>query len=143
MLDPNSSCPPPPDVECRLHGGSHFFELAQVIQEEIAEASSLKNNRAISKLRDPLARVWETLWEMLTRKLGKTYNPEARPRSLLLYYDRSDSFWKFLCPVVKEKAAEIRESFFDNGTFDQIFLFDVMHRKVLLDCSNTSFNISD
>lgn len=142
-LDPNSSHPPPPDVECQLPGGSHFFELAEIIQEDIAEASSLRNERAISKPRDPLARVWETLRETLAKKLRKTYNPEARPRSLLLYYDRSDSFWEFLRPVVNEKATEIRNIFLDAGTFDQVFLFDVRQRNVLLYFSTESFKVCD
>jgi hypothetical protein len=141
MLDPNSSHPPPPDIECQLSGGSHFLELTEIIQENIAEASSLRNDRAISKLRDPLARDWDTFWKTLTKKLRKTYNPAARPRSLLLYYDRSSSFWKFIRPVINEKATEIRNIFLDSDAFDQMFLFDSRHCKVLLAFSTESFKL--
>jgi hypothetical protein len=45
MLDPNSSQPPPPDLEYRQGHGSHFFELGGVIQEDIAAASAPKTRR--------------------------------------------------------------------------------------------------
>ena len=117
MLDPNSSQPPPPDIECRFPDGSHYLELAEIIQESIAEACSPKNNDAIVRRNDPLARIWETLWKTLTKKLGKSYNTQARPRSR---------------PVVDEKASEIRKAFLDSGNFDQVFVFDVRQRRVLL-----------
>jgi hypothetical protein len=43
MLDPNSSNPAPPDLECCLVGGSQFFDLGEVIQEDIASDWAPKN----------------------------------------------------------------------------------------------------
>jgi hypothetical protein len=143
MLDPNSAHPPPPDIECQLPDGSHFLELVEIVQEDIAEASSSRNERVITTPGDPgpFAKVWDTLWKTLTKKLGKTYNPHARPRSLLLYYDQSESFWEFLSPVVNEKATEIRNIFLDANTFNQMFLFDARQRTVLLGFSTESFKV--
>jgi hypothetical protein len=144
MLEPTSSHPPPPDIECRLAGRSHFFELAEIIQENIAEKSSLRNARAIEQpWNDPLARVWGTLWGTLSKKFGKTYNPDARPRSLLLYYDCSASYWKFLRPVVNEKVTEIGNLLRDSNTFNQVFLFDARLGEVLLNFSTESFKLCD
>jgi hypothetical protein len=60
--------------------------LGEIIQEDIAAASAIKTRRLIAGPRDPLIRLWETLHKIILKKLGKRCDPEARPLSLLLYY---------------------------------------------------------
>jgi hypothetical protein len=134
MLEPASSNPPPPDIECRLSDGSHFLELGEVIQEDIIEASEF--NRKYQTLdatepKEPLSKVWPTLWRIFTKKLGKRYHPDNRPISLLLYYDQADSYWELLRPVFEHKAIDFRNSLLDSGTFDQVFLFDMKRGEIL------------
>ena len=138
MLDPNSAKPPPPDLEYRfvkesvdgkqIHG-SHFFELGEVIQEDIAAASAIKTRRLIADPRDPLIRLWETLHKMILKKLGKRYDPEARPLSLLLYY-QSNPFWQQLGPLVDEKKADIQSALVAS-CFDHIWVFDMTRPQLL------------
>jgi len=71
----------------------------------------------------PLVRIWGPLEKMLTKKLNKGYDPEARPASLLLYYASSRSPWEFLQPLVAAKAADIQARFERSG-FDSMWLFD-------------------
>lgn len=137
LLDPTSSHPAPPDIECRLPGGSHFFELTEVVQENIAEASSLKEDRVIVNVGEPVARIWETFWKAFNKKLKKTYNQNARPRSLLLYYDQCDSFSTFLLPIINKRLIEIRGALLAADTFDQIFLFDARKGEILLALPNS------
>jgi hypothetical protein len=54
MLDPNSSSPPPPDLECSIDGLSHYFELGEIIQQEIAWALSRRESRPITEVHLPL-----------------------------------------------------------------------------------------
>jgi hypothetical protein len=136
MLDPNSSDPPPPDLKCCLTGEPHFFELGEILQKDIAEASSPKTRQAIVVPRLPLAIIWGTLQEMLTKKLGKNYDLEARPISLLLYYDRGPSFWEFLCPLIYQNTTDIQRVF-DTGIFDNMWLFDATQRQVLFHLSRS------
>jgi hypothetical protein len=131
MLHPNSSSPPAPDIRCRLSSGTHFFELAEVIQGNIAEASSQKNREAIWNTGKHVVAMWDTLWDTFTKKLGKHYELSARPRTLLLYYDRGDSYWGCLRPVVNERAEELRTALIKAATFENVFLFDVRRQQIL------------
>jgi hypothetical protein len=140
MLDPNSPYPPPPDIECHFAYGSHFFELGEILQEDIAKASSRNTCRSIVIPSVPLIRIWDTLQEMLNKKLRKCYDPEARPISLLLYYASGPSFWEFLRPIIIEKARDI-QAIFETGTFDNMWLFDVTQREVLFCFSKSSMHI--
>lgn len=67
---------------------------------------------------------------MLTKKLRKEYDAEARPTSLVLYYDRDRSNWEFLQPLVLEKAADVQIRF-ERSVFDSMWLFDVTIGEVL------------
>lgn len=137
MLDPNSSHPPPPDLQCHLAGESHFFELGEIIQEDIAKASALHTRRSITEARLPLARIWDPLERMLTKKLNKVYNLQARPLSLLLYYASSPSFWRHLQPIVSEIKEEI-QMIFEASVFDSMWLFDATKYEILFYLSRSS-----
>lgn len=139
MLDPNSSSPPPPDLTCKLNGEPHYFELAEIIQQDFAEASSPKNQSRPSKPNGPVSKDWDTFVDAVTKKLEKTYSPDARPRSLLLYYDQSESFWKHLLPVIDDHATQIRESFLTASTFDYLFVYDLRMNALLLFLSIEQF----
>ena len=135
MLDPNSSHPPPPDIEYRSTPQSYFFELGEVIQEDSAEVLSPKTRRMIVET-EPVTRMWDPLWRLLTKKLGKSYSPQARPIALLLYYDNGPSYWEFLRPTVEEKVAEIQERV-DAGIFDNVWLFDMGRGEILCRITRT------
>jgi hypothetical protein len=126
MLDPNSSNPSPPDLKCSIEDVAHFFELGEVIQQDIAWALS----RPIFEAHLPLAQIWDSLEIMLAKKLKKNYDPEARPVSLLLYYASGPSFWEFLRPIVAEKSAEVQTTL-ESSVFDSVFVFDAINDEIL------------
>ena len=130
-----SLAPPLPDIECQFVGGSHYFELAEIIHENVAAALSPKD--WITSPKPFLPELWGPLWTVLQKKLRKPYSSEARPRSLLLYYDQSPSCWGFLDPIVKERSAEIETVLRAANSFDHLFLFDLKERKSL-----TSFSVA-
>ena len=84
----------------------------------------------------PPIRNWDPLGNILAKKLRKEYDPEARPASLVLYYDRYQSFWELLRPLVVENAADI-EMIFEASAFDSMWLFDVTIGKVLFNFSRS------
>jgi hypothetical protein len=148
MLNPNSSMPPPPDLACAIRGEPHFFELGEILQEDIAKAAAGKSKRKsaeppnsvlVSQLSPsagvirsiPLAKIWLTLDEMLVQKLGKRYHPKAKASSLVLYFATSNSFWPALRPLVTEKKGWIQE-ILDPSHFDNVFLFDAREAEVLI-----------
>jgi hypothetical protein len=136
MLDPNSSSPPPPDLECSIDGLSHYFELGEIIQEDIAWSLSRCESRPIVEAHIPLDTGLEPLEVILGKKLNKTYAPQARPISLLLYFAYEPIFWGFLKPLVEQKAAGYRARF-ESSIFDSIYLYDATNQEVLLDFSRS------
>jgi hypothetical protein len=64
---------------------------------------------------------------MLSKKLAKSYDPDAGPISLLLYYSSQPSFWEFLRRLITEKAADI-QGMVEPGIFDNVWLFDATQR---------------
>jgi len=136
MLDANSSRPPPPDLECQFHDGVHFFELGEVVQQDVAKARAGVKERTIAKKLVPLRRIWDPLEEILTKKLKKDYNLEARPASLLLYYARQSPFWRLLRPLVLAKAPNIQR-IFEPSVFASVWLFDATTNEVLCSFSRS------
>lgn len=130
MLDPSSSRPAPPDLKCQLAAGPHFFELGEIVQQNAARVSASLARRLIAGGRMPLVRIWDPLEKMLTKKLKKTYDPEARPASLVLYYANGPSFWELLRPLIAERAADIQIRF-ELSVFDSMWLFDATTGGVL------------
>ncbi len=136
MLDPSSACPPPPDLKCSIDGSEHFFELGEIIQQEIAWALSRFSSQPIAEPHLPLDTILAPLEAILGKKLTKSYDSEARPISLLLYYNYDPIFWELLRPLVVEKMAEFRVRF-ESSIFDSIYLFDAANGRVLFDFSQS------
>jgi hypothetical protein len=118
------------------HDGVHFFELGEVVQQDAAKAGAAVKKRNIAKELVPLRRIWDPLEEILTKKLNKDYNQEARPASLLMYYARQSSFWALLRPLVLAKAPNI-QGIFEPSVFASVWLFDATTNEVLCSFSRS------
>lgn len=158
MLDPDSSRPAPPDLRCWHNDEPLYVELGEVIQENLAERLAIASARPTRK-RDvaeqqgvftlqetispseakrgqvafrplPLLQVGAPLEEMLTKKLNKRYNPDARPLALLLYYSTVRPFWEQVEPLIIQKRAAFREML-ESSPFDYVWIFDAPSREVL------------
>lgn len=136
MLDSSSSIPPPPDLQCSINGLPHFFELGEIIQQDIAWALSRLESQPIKEPYIPLDTGLEPLEILLNKKLRKVYDPQARPLSLLLYYAYGPEYWRFLKPLIAQKAADLR-SRFQASIFRSIYLYDAANQEVLLDFSQS------
>jgi hypothetical protein len=136
MLDPSSSRPPPPDLKCIVDGLPHFFELGEIIQQDIAWALSRLESRPIVEPHMPLDTVLEPLEIILNKKLNNDYDAQARPISLLLYYDYGPVFWKLLKPLVVQKAVEFRARF-ESSIYKSIYLYDAAELELLFDFSQS------
>ena len=82
MLDPSSSHPAPPDLKCQLANGPRFFEFGEVVQQNLAEASAPHKEGVDRQTLHAPIRIWDPLGNILTKKLRKEYDPEARPVAL-------------------------------------------------------------
>jgi hypothetical protein len=59
MFDPSSSHPAPPDLKCQVANGPRFFELGEVVQQNLAEASAPIKKGSIAKPYMPPIRIWD------------------------------------------------------------------------------------
>jgi hypothetical protein len=84
----------------------------------------------------PLDTGLEPLEIMFNKKLNNSYNAQARPISLVLYYDYGPIFWKFLKPLVLQKTVEFRARF-KSSIFESIYLYDATNQEVLLNFSRS------
>jgi hypothetical protein len=142
MLDPNSSRPAPPDLRCPLYEQLHYFELGEVIQEDLAAASAHRTRQLVSRDPLPLDRVLSPLETMLTKKLGKKYNRNAKPLSLVLYYSTAGPFWDFLEPLIATKRDDLL-ALFEKSGFDHLWVFDATASEVCLTIARPSIIIAN
>jgi hypothetical protein len=136
MLDPSTSSPPPPDLKCNIGGLPQFFELGEIIQQDIAWALSRHESQAVVEPHLPLDTCLEPLEIILNKKLNNTYDPQARPISLLLYYAYGPIFWKLLRPLVVQKTVEFRARF-EASVYSSIYLYDATKQEILFDFSQS------
>ena len=113
-----------------------FFELGEVIRQDIAWAISRLECQPIAEPHLPLDTGLEPLEIILDKKLNNSCDAQARPISLLLYYDYGPTFWSLLKPLFVLKAVEFRARF-ESSIFDSIYLYDVNQQKILFDVSKS------
>jgi hypothetical protein len=150
MLDPNISTPPPPDLQCPVHGEMRQFELAEIVQQDIAKFSKPRKTRRgadipsalteaskqISQRNFSIADPWETFCSILGKKAKKSYQNCGRPLSLLLYYHQSDPYWQVLGPLLDMRRRELN-SIIETSHFDSVWVFDSYRREVLWHLSHS------
>jgi hypothetical protein len=125
MLDP-----PWPDLRAAdVFGYSHYFELSEIVQENWMEAIAQWETQQIANRPLPLTRVWSPLESVLQNKARKGYEPEARPLSLLLYWERNAPPWSVVESLIRTREPEIRASF-EGSAFDHLWLFMVNENHV-------------
>jgi len=117
MLDP-----PWPDLKAEVFAHSHYFELAEVVQQDWMKAMAEQKKQSIVHSPLPLTAPLSPLQTIIQKKMRKKYAPEATPLSLLLYSERNALHWAVIEPLVREREPEIRAAF-DRGVFDHLWLF--------------------
>lgn len=117
MLDP-----PWPDLRADILGGLHYFELAEVVQEDWMKSEAQNDKKPIIDSPLPLAEIWSPLESIIRKKVKKTYDQQATPLSLLLYWERNAPSWMVIESFVKEREPEIRANF-ERSVFDHMGLF--------------------
>lgn len=115
----------------------HYFEPAEIIQEDAVHASKRCEGRKFWDRHLPLTTVWTPLETILKKKLNKKYDPEAKPLSLLLYYERGSPSWELLEPLLMESKARVQATL-EASVFDLVWLFDANDNNVLFSFSRSS-----
>ncbi len=117
MLDP-----PWPDLKAEVFGHPHYFELAEIVQQDWMKALVQQEKKPIIDSPLPLTAIWGPLESIIQKKVTKKYAPQATPLSLLLYWEQNASRWAVIAPLVRQRKLEIRASF-ENSVFDHLWLF--------------------
>jgi hypothetical protein len=118
MLDP-----PWPDLKAEAGGHPHYFELAEIVQQDWMKAVAQQKKRPIIDPPLPLTAVWNPLESIIQKKVPKKYAPQAIPLSLLLYSERNAPHHSAVIErLVRERKPQIRASF-ENSVFDHLWIF--------------------
>ncbi len=117
MLDP-----PWPDLKAELFGHPHYFELAEIVQQDWMKALTQQGKKPIIDSPLPLTAVLSPLESIIQKKVRKKYAPQATPLSLLLYWEQNAPHWAIIEPLVRERETEILASF-ENSMFDHLWVF--------------------
>jgi len=130
-LDPNSAFPPPPDLGCSGSEGPLYFELGEVVDNEVAATAARAERERWTVYGGPVA-LWKPLLRIFSKKLLKRYDPQATPLDLVLHYGvgRQPSFWPFLAADASSRKAWIQKRI-ERGPFRAVWLYDA-HGDVVL-----------
>lgn len=83
-----ASCSPPlPDIRCTISGTPYFFELAEVVPQEQAQALATKGVYTTG-FPDTAEKGPKAMEAIIRRKQTKTYQTDGAPVDLLLYFNK-------------------------------------------------------
>ena len=124
---PENRDPDYPDILCTISGQRHWFELAQIIHEEVAE----KVNPRRRKIDGGFSYDQEQPFlEVIKSKASKKYVTEGLPVDLILHFDRRfgrSGTVRRLC----ETHRGLLESLIEIGPFKRVWFFDLFTRAVV------------
>jgi hypothetical protein len=114
--------PPGPDIKCLVNGRRYFFELSQILDEDLARDIGNSEKKRIDS-----DGAWfseeEPLIGRIRAKAKKTYSTNGGCIDLLLYYERQFPFAP--TEYLKNYEAEIRAALLPQGPFSRIWIFDL------------------
>ena len=117
MLDP-----PWPDLKTDVFGHCHYFELAEIVQQDWVKALAQQEKKPIIDSPLPLTAVWSPIESIIQKKVTKKYESQATPLSLLLYSERNAPRWAVIETLIAERRSEIQANL-ENSVFDHLWLF--------------------
>ena len=112
--------PNAPDIRCTISGLSRFFELGEIINEEVA--AKINPKRQASAPGFSFSQEIPFV-EIIAKKKSKTYQTAGDPVDLILHFDlRLGS--KSVVRGQIEKHAALLESLIADGPFSGVWIFD-------------------
>jgi hypothetical protein len=120
--------PPAPDISCLVNGRPYFFELSQIVDEDLA-----KDIGDSTKTKVDSDGGWyseeEPLIGRISAKASKTYSTSGERVDLLLYYERQFPF----APAehLKKYEAEIASALLPKGPFSRIWIFEMWKNEIV------------
>ena len=129
--DPNAAAPSLPDIRCLVSGQEHFFELGEVVDEDLARTASVaaKNREhvyggAVSQTQ-PLVRIF-------LKKCRSRYTVNGRPLHLVLYFSvgHQSPIEPLLFPDIAKWRGRLVERI-GKSQFDTVWLYDDWKKRIL------------
>lgn len=109
-----------PDILCRISGEKYWFELGQVINEDVAK----KINPNRRKYDDGFSFNQETPFvELISSKASKSYETEGAPVDLILHFDLRLGTTASV-KRLSEKHKTLLDSLTVTGPFKRVWIFD-------------------
>lgn len=131
-IDPSSAVcfdPPYPDIRCEMRSSPHFFELAEITDQDLARSynQSLKTGRITGS--------WfsqdEPLESIIGSKAQKTYETEGALVELVLYYWKQPSPYLPIIQGTFEQLKVAKNRVLLSGLFSRVWVYDHRSSSVL------------
>jgi len=120
---------PLPDIRSRIDGQTYYFELGQIVDEELARRASISEKTG--EITGGFYSELDPLLKSFREKCAKSYPTGGAPVDLLLYYSMQAPPEDSLLEYLKRYEAEISQLIRD-GPFSRIWIYtDSPPRKVL------------
>jgi len=119
--------PPKPDIKCEISGQSYYFELAQIINPNVAE----RINPKCQQIKVGFSFDQEApLVEAIKRKRLKKYETKGAPVDLILHFDLRLG-WESTVRALIDKHAGLLAELVQDGPFDRVWIFDEWRKSVI------------
>ncbi len=116
-----------PDILCRISGKRYWFELGQIIHEEVAEKMNPRRRNLDGGFSYDQE---EPFVKIITSKAMKRYVTEGAPLDLVLHFDLRLGSAATVERLVHKHAA-LRDSLVVKGPFNRVWVFDEYTRAVV------------
>jgi len=117
-----SCCPPEPDIRCRISGKPHYFELAEVTDENLARRVGIAAKQGKDTFAGPFLQL-EPLCRTYNQKCSKEYKTDGYDLHLLLYYSTQVPYTEGLREEISKLRDEIEQKL-RQSPFRSAWLYD-------------------
>jgi hypothetical protein len=126
-----SCCPPEPDILCRISGKAHYFELAEVTDENLARRVAIAGKQGKDTFGGPFMQL-EPLCRIYNQKCSKKYKTDGHDLHLLLYYstDHQVPYTEGLREEIS-KLQDAIEKKFRQSPFRTAWLYDGWNEAII------------
>ncbi len=119
--------PPLPDIGCTISGSPYFFELGQIVDEELARDVNTSRRTGADEAsgwfsaEGPLVRI-------IRNKAGSSYQTNGAPVDLVLYYDEQYPFES--ADYLGKYGGEVAQAL-NPGPFTRIWIYDTWTKTIV------------
>jgi len=120
--------PPLPDMSCLINGERYFFELGEIIDENLAQDVRTSSRAGVDSSGGFFSEA-KPLIRLLHKKAGSTYRTDGAPLDLVLHYDLQAPYDP--ASLLRDRESDVAAALSPNGPFSRIWVYDSWTKTIL------------